>query len=263
MDDKLLYILLAGGVALLLLALLGYLAMSRRRRRSRPINNLPERRSVDQRLTSLSIDVDSSRLTMPERQGRGEPRYLVLDTETYDALTSNEDLETINYSPPVALSWQLLDAEGLLLDERSFIIRQMDEAEPMTASAIEIHGISVDMMQRGEEPRQVYRALEEVLGRVELVVAHHWAFHRETLVRDLRRHGYGALAEQLSAKPSCCTMLWGQELGFKRAEGRALYPRLDELFGYLHFQRMHVPLSYRSKTLRDVRLVSACLRCKL
>ena len=55
-------------------------------------------------------------------------------------------------------------------------------------------------------------------------------------------------------------MEWGRQLGFKHMKDTALYPSLDELFGYLFFKRMHLPLSYRSKTVRDIKLVAACLR---
>ena len=93
------------------------------------------------------------------------------------------------------------------------------------------------------------------------IVAHNLQFHKTVLASDLERLGLSALATQLAHYPNgVCTMEWGRQLGFKHMKDTALYPSLDELFGYLFFKRMHLPLSYRSKTVRDIKLVAACLR---
>lgn len=251
-------------VLVLIVLIITFLALRRRRRRNRPIK-LPYRQTAESIRNSLAIDVDTSPLTAPETKGSGEPYYLVLDTETLNPIQSSEELGgDFVYSPPIAISWQVLDAKGNLLSEDSYILRLGDATEPIHTNATEIHGITDDMLCRGEVPERVYERLEKVLSTVHVLVAHNLAFHLSVLGQDLRERGLDSLALALVGCAGFCTMEWGRSLGFKVWNGgEALYPRLDELFGYLYFQRMHLPLRYASKTLRDVRLCAACLRCKL
>ncbi|MDY5858764.1 MAG: 3'-5' exonuclease [Porphyromonas sp.] len=257
--------LIAVALALLLLLLTIYLLSWRRRlRRNRPIK-LPYKQSAESVRNNLAIDIDTSPLTMPEGLSTGEAYYLVLDTETLNPVQSNdEQVGSVVYSPPVALSWQLLDARGNRLGEESHILCLGSEAEPIHTDATEIHGITDEMLRHGEAPEQVYEALRAALGRTQVLVAHNLAFHRTVLCLHLRELGLDSWATELEGQQGFCTMEWGRSLGFKVWNGgEALYPRLDELFGHLYFQRMHLPLRYASKTLRDVRLCAACLRCKL
>lgn len=218
---------------------------------------------------ALSVDVDTSELTMPQvATPLGKGYYLVLDTETYRAIGGAEDnpqIDTgIEHLPPVAISWQVLDEQGQCIREESYLIRQERETEPMTEEAIELHGITQEAMLGGLTPQEAYRKLLKVASEVECIVAHNAHFHLSVLAQDMEAVGMGQEAEMLLEKASLCTMQWGRSLGFKTWRGgEALYPRLDELFGYLYFRRMHIPLRYRSKTLRDVRLCAACLRRKL
>lgn len=258
-----LIIVVAFGIALLVLIVI-LLALRGRRRRNRPIK-MPPRQTAESIRNTLAIDIDTSELTMPRTVATGAPYYLVIDTETLNPVQSNEELEgAFVYSPPIALSWQVLDATGNRLSEESYILSLGDGAEAIHTEATEIHGITDDMLRRGEVPERVYDRLREALRTTEMIVAHNLRFHRSVLGQDLRERGLEPLVLALESCEGICTMEWGRSLGFKVWNGgEALYPRLDELFGYLYFQRMHLPLRYASKTLRDVRLCAACLRCKL
>lgn len=253
---------LLGGIVLLLV-LWGLWVWQSKRRRRRPIK-MPPRQSGESLRLALAVDVDNSILTMPHERGSGKAHYLIIDTETYDPIESNEEVEEAKPSVPIALSWQILDERGLMIEEESLIIAQRNQAQAMTSEAIEIHGISEEQMLQGLDPSEAYRRFAKVLQYSPLIVAHHLAFHRETLVADMLRYGLDNEAKAIKEQPGLCTMLWGKSLAFKTWQGgEPLYPRLDELFGYLYFGRMHLPLSYQCKTLRDIRLVSACLRYKL
>lgn len=259
-------IYMIGGIALALVLMLGliwFVPYWRKRRRNRPIN-LPPKPSTDSIRSALAIDIDASPLTMPEGRVEGKAHYLLIDTESYSPIQSSDEAEQYCFSEPIALSWQILDAEGNRLSEFTTHIRRDEHDTPIPSAATEIHGITQDMMMQGISPEEAYTYLEQALRQCEVLVAHNLDYHLRTIREDMQRLDLDACAEELGAKQGICTMLWGKSLGFKTwYGGEALYPRLDELFGYLYFGRMHLPLSYKSKTLRDVRLLSACLRHKL
>ncbi len=251
----------------LLIILLSIWLYTKRKRANRPIK-IPTRRQASQIRPNLSVDVDTSELTMPsETSPEGEPYYLVIDTETYNPISREEDelilINQADNNPPIALSWQVLDEQGYLLEEASFILKQ-NQDEELKPEAVEIHGINQLMLQEGLEPQKAYLQLSKTLGSIKCIVGHNLAFHLSTILQDAERHHSSQLEQAFSTKDQICTMLWGKSLGFKTWRGgEPLYPRLDELFGYLYFKRMHIPLYYKSKTLRDVRLCAACLRYKL
>ena len=117
------------------------------------------------------------------------------------------------------------------------------------------------MLHEGLPQRTVYDRLAHVLEGVHAVVAHNIRFHLGVLTHAMQSVQADVPLDRLMSKPTLCTMELGRQLEFKvRSDGQALYPRLDELFGYLYFERMHLTLCYSSKTLRDVRLVASCLR---
>ena len=254
------YITGGAGCILLLLVILILLIRRYKKRKNRPIK-LPPKPSTDELRLKLAVDVDSSVLTNPQDKAQGNAHYLVFDTETFDAISfHDESKQTYKISRPVALSWMILDACGLPLHEESHILKVSEQGD-MHPDAIAIHGISNEMIQAGEEPEAVYQAFQAALSQCKAIVAHNLQFHKTVLVSDLERLGLSALATQLAHYPNViCTMEWGRQLGFKHMKDTVLYPSLDELFGYLFFKRMHLPLSYRSKTVRDIKLVAACLR---
>lgn len=209
----------------------------------------------------LEVDVDRSEILRPPLvPPHSLPYYLVLDTETFDAIEpSSLDEQGKFVSPLVALSWQLTDQAGRPIREESLIVRQRGA---MQAEAIAIHGITNEQMAQGIEAEDALRLLCQDLTLAETIVAHNAAFHLGIIRHELLRLGLSA--QPLEGKPQICTMLWGSALGFKTsARGQALYPNLSELFAYLHYGRLHCSLRYTSKTLRDVRLCSACLRSLL
>ncbi|MDO4692200.1 MAG: 3'-5' exonuclease [Porphyromonadaceae bacterium] len=242
----LIVLLTALGLALVLGLVLWYLGR-KRRHLSPPESFRPELR--------LSIDEAELFRVDPADTGR-TPYYLALDTETFDAIDSEASDVPSAPSRIVALSWQLTDRSGRSIKEESHTLRQQGA---MQTEAIRIHGISNEQMHRGEEPRLVLERLMHDVGRAEIVVAHNAWFHLSTLMAELQALGLDG--SWLEGKSYICTMEWGRALGCKiGGDGRRLYPRLDELFGFLYFGRLAVPISYRSKTLRDVRLVVACLK---
>lgn len=254
----------AGGLSLLLIILI-FWAYRRRRHRDRPIKQ-PPRADIAEQRRRLEVDVDSSLLTMPPPTQGDRSYYLVVDTETYELVSADEESQVVQqHAKPVAVSWQVLDDKGNLIKEASYILSPQDGVANMSEEAIRIHGITNSMLLEGADGDVVYGALSEVLPGCQALVAHNLPFHREVLLSDLCQRGWETLAGSLKALPEqICTMAWGRQLGCKVGyRGEWLYPRLDELFGYLYFGRLHLPLCYRSKTLRDVRLVSACLRVLL
>lgn len=235
------------------------------KRKRRPIK-MPYKPTADSLRMQLAIDVDSSLLTMPGfTEEKSKAHYIVIDTETMNAIESSEDkAEDFPYSSPISLTWQELDALGKPICEEMYILAQDLDKEPMKPEGYEIHGITEEQIRLGNDARDVYTTFINKLRRAEVVVAHNIAFHRYIIARDMRSLGLDDLASELEQKPSLCTMQWGKSLGFKTWQGgEALYPRLDELFGHLYFGRMHIPLRYARKPQRDVRLCAASLRAKI
>ena len=60
-------------------------------------------------LPTLSVDIDSSDLTICKGQVDAMPYYLVLDTETFDAIPNDEVPDSYLSLDPIAVSWQVLD----------------------------------------------------------------------------------------------------------------------------------------------------------
>lgn len=236
-----------------------------KKRKHRPIK-MPYKPTADSLRMQLAIDIDSSLLTMPEMQDpASKAHYIVIDTETMNAIDCNEDrAEGFPYSSPISLAWQELDELGRPISEEMYILAQDLEREPMQPEGYAIHGITEEQVRLGNERREVYKTFIEKLRRAEVLVAHNVAFHRYIIASDMRALELDDLATELETKPSLCTMQWGKSLGFKTWQGgEPLYPRLDELFGYLYFGRMHIPLRYARKPQHDVRLCAASLRAKI
>ncbi len=207
----------------------------------------------------LDLDIETSPLiNSTERAGSdAKPYYLVLDTESFDAIEEEDKFSPdTKLSPIIALSWQVLDQNKNLILEESHIIRREGT---MTDKAKAIHLISDNALHQGEDLCEVLKAFAQDLEQCSVLVAHNLEYHLLAL-----RSAMGECAmtdELLNQKSYVCTMMKGLELGFKRrANGERAYPKLDELFAHLYFARPRIELTYRSKTLRDIRLVSASLR---
>lgn len=207
----------------------------------------------------LELDVDSSPILNPhylKEVSDDTPYFLVFDTESFDAIEEDKDFSLSELSPIIALSWQLLNKNKQLLHETSYVIRR---SGTMTDKAKAIHLITDKEIHQGAKLEGVLTLFLADLIKSKVLVAHNLHYHLEAL--------YFAMAEcclddkEIKQKNLLCTMMKGLELGFKRRQnGERLYPALDELFAYLYFARPRIKLTYQSKTLRDIRLVSACLR---
>ncbi len=207
----------------------------------------------------LSLDLDTSPiLNQPKlASSQAKPYYLAFDTESFDAIEEGENfsLDT-KLSPIIALSWQVLDQnKNLILEESHIICRE----GKMTQEAKAIHLISEEELHQGEDLEQVLKLFMQEFERCSVLVAHNLDYHLLALRSAMNECSMND--EPLNEKSYICTMMKGLELGFKRrANGERAYPALDELFAYLYFARPRIELTYRSKTLRDIRLVSSCLR---
>lgn len=205
----------------------------------------------------LVVDVDTSPLTMPRLSFEGDPYYILFDTETAEVVAACVQGRPIGSYTPIALSWQVLSSASVCLWEECHILRQ--EACLVSAEATALHGIYTKQMLRGASPSTVLARLVNDFLRCKVVVAHNLVFHLGVLEAEIARQGMSPLP--LAQMGQLCTMLWGEQLGCKRGPmGQRVYPSLVELFSYLHYGHLGAEVRYRSKPLRDVRLLAACLR---
>lgn len=205
----------------------------------------------------LVVDAESSPLLCPTLGVHGEPHYMLFDTETAEVVTQVAAGQPPSLYTLIALSWQVLSREGNCLSEECHIVRQ--EGSIVAPDATEIHGITTEEMQRGEVPQVVLDRWIAAVEGCSVVVAHNLVFHLGVLEGQMTRLKRGYLP--LGDKTLLCTMLWGERMGCKRGVmGARVYPSLVELFSYLHYGHLGASVRYRSKSLRDVRLLSACMR---
>ncbi len=244
-------------IALGLLALGWWLARGRRAPGWGASREAVRPRAFSPRTPVIDIDLCPWLMAPLEQvpRAKAEPYYLILDTETLDALRDDAGPERL--SPAVALSWALLDEGGCCLREHSYVLRR---SGGLTAEATALHGITQAEMDAGHDPTEVYRLLLAEARLARVVVAHNLPFHLGVITQDL--DALGLCHTPLEGLPGLCTMEVGRCMGFKRgrSEGEASYPSLGELFAYLYFGRLDVGYTYRSKTLRDLRLLGASLR---
>lgn len=244
-------------IALGLLALGWWLVLGRRAPRRGASREAVRPRAFSPRTPVIDIDLCPWLMVPLEQTPRAKagPYYLILDTETLDALRDDAGSERL--SPAVALSWALLDEGGCCLREHSYVLRR---SGGLTAEATALHGITQAEMDAGQDPRAVYRLLLAEARLARVVVAHNLPFHLGVITQDLDT--LCLCHTPLEELPGLCTMEVGRRMGFKRgrSEGEASYPSLGELFAYLYFGRLDVGYTYRSKTLRDLRLLGASLR---
>ncbi len=244
-------------IALGLLALGWWLARGRRAPGWGASREAVRPRAFSPRTPVIDIDLCPWLMAPLEQvpRAKAEPYYLILDTETLDALRDDAGPERL--SPAVALSWALLDEGGCCLREHSYVLRR---SGGLTAEATALHGITQAEMDAGHDPTEVYRLLLAEARLARVVVAHNLPFHLGVITQDLS--ALGLSPTPLEGLPGLCTMEVGRRMGFKRgrSEGEASYPSLGELFAYLYFGRLDVGYTYRSKTLRDLRLLGASLR---
>lgn len=201
------------------------------------------------------VDTDHSPELIPKIVQGEEPYWLVLDTEGIEAI---DELNPSATSAPLAISWQVLSRQGDCLREESFILSYPNIG--IDEKAIAIHGIDIDRMTRhGQKPEQVYWVLKRDLSACTYIVAHNLPYHLDSLVRGLADVGLPYM--WLYVPKQLCTMSLGRQMAFKlNRYNMPTYPKLSELFGYLRFGRLYVQIQFESKTLRDVRLLSASMR---
>lgn len=210
--------------------------------------------SVSSSTPTIEIDIDHSQELCPEPDPLKAAHWLVLDTEGVHSIDCSTD-EGI--SPPIALSWQLLSEGGDCILERSFVLDQSGLSPDDLAT--QIHGITTEQMSRGVQPELVYEALKKDLSQARRLVAHNLRYHLSSIVEDLQRKDLPW--NWLYAIEPLCTMELGKQMKFKVGYlGTPLYPELSELYGYLRYGRLGIGVRFKSKTIRDVRLLSGCIR---
>lgn len=197
------------------------------------------------------VDIDTSPLFDNRfiMKKKSSPYILILDTETSD-LTDKYGTPSL----PVSISWLLLDENLNVLNEKEYTLRQ----QQLSDNAVMIHKITPKMQEKGISPLIAIEELKKDLRNISIIVAHNIEFHLSVV--KLQINTLGLPFDDIENKKIFCTMQWATNNNITSYREQPKYPSLTELFGRLYFNRNDVEISFKSKSRRDIMLVSACLR---
>lgn len=171
--------------------------------------------------------------------------YLFFDTETTGLSRRSDHV--------VQIAWALVDKNGVVSSDASYVIKPDGYSIPRAAS--DIHGITTaQACQIGEPLVRVLKEFSSIAKEAEAVVAHNIDFDIGILRTDYHRAG---IAFPLDGKMQICTMRlsteWCRLPKFNGMSGFK-YPKLDEL----HYRLFGETFDGAHDAKNDV---DACIRC--
>ena len=165
-------------------------------------------------------------------------RILFIDTET-DGLpveyAGNGQLYPGEWPHIVQIAWIMADDEGHTLSSGSRIIKPEGFIIPDEAAAI--HGITTERaLQEGQPRKQVMRKVQDLLGKVNFIVAHNLVFDANVVAAEMARCG---IHTDILYYNAFCTMVGTTDLcklpfpdGMTHY-GKYKWPKLSELHEFL------------------------------
>ncbi len=159
--------------------------------------------------------------------------YLIFDTET-TGLPANYNApvtDTDNWPRMVQLAWECHDKTGLLLYNKSFIVRPEGYVIPQAAE--KVHGISTEKaLAEGMDLETVLREFDEDLRQVSVIVGHNISFDLRIAGAEYVRKGIATVLHDIHAictkeeSTDFCALPGGKGNKFK-------WPNLSELHNKL------------------------------
>ena len=155
-----------------------------------------------------------------------------------------------NWPRVVQLAWLHFDTHGILLEEKSVIIRP--EGFSIPAHAASIHGIThARALQEGVTLREALRSFEAAASHAGYVVAHNMAFDAKVIGAEYLRSG---LASSLPERNPICTQEAGTAYCKIRSQKGYKWPTLAEL----HLRLFGRGFKGGHDALADARAAAAC-----
>lgn len=157
---------------------------------------------------------------------------IIVDTETtglpftkppYYEFPNPRNLDRYEKARLVEVGWRILNDQGTLLEENSYIIKPAGGYDPEEGGAFEVHKISrAEAEKNGRPIREVLEIFLKKVREASLFVAHNVEFDRSILLSEIFRAGLDGTP--LRMIKTHCTMLKGMK------NPRSKYPKLVELY---------------------------------
>lgn len=180
--------------------------------------------------------------------------YLIFDTETtglpnnYNAPITDHD----NWPRLVQIAWQLHDAQGYLIESRSYVVRPEGFTIPFNSA--QIHGITTEKATaEGHDLRDVLHSFLEAVSSCTYIVGHNITFDTHIMGAELDRCSMPtdmmkvALIDTKEESTDFCAIPGGRGGKFK-------WPTLSEL----HHKLFNEPFDEAHNAIADVEATARC-----
>jgi len=180
--------------------------------------------------------------------------YLIFDTETtglpknYNAPITDHE----NWPRLVQIAWQLHDAQGYLIESKSYVVKPEGFTIPFNSA--QIHGITTEKaLAEGEALADVLNKFQEVAGRSEFIVGHNISFDLNIMGAEMDRMGlptgfmHQSTIDTKDESTEFCAIPGGRGGKFK-------WPTLSEL----HQKLFDAPFDEAHNAIADVEATARC-----
>jgi len=181
--------------------------------------------------------------------------YIVFDTETtglpknYNAPLSDLD----NWPRMVQIAWQIYNKDGVLLEEKMFIVKPEGYTIPKEAS--DVHGITTERaIAEGHDLEATLNEFRSGMLKAEYLVAHNISFDEKIVGAEFIRKKISPLAKKLERLDTMTSSTNYCKLPNRRDPSKFKFPNLTEL----HKKLFNIGFDGAHDALADV---SACARC--
>jgi DNA polymerase III epsilon subunit-like protein len=183
--------------------------------------------------------------------------YFFFDCET-TGLPKNrygDESDFDNWPYPVQIAWMVMDENFGVVSKKSYILKQPVKI-PIQASGL--HGITTELMNlKGIDPKKVYSEFIEDIKDTTVSIAHNTAFDVPAIKCDLLRNGF--TKKVFIMKNLFCTMNSTTNIcKIKNKNGGYKWPKLEELYGYLFYNRTDISIDGSHDAMNDVVITAKC-----
>lgn len=167
-----------------------------------------------------------------------EPYYIVFDTETTGLpimchghiIDVEKKLSNYDHARLLQLSWAVYDIDGKLIKVEDHYVKPIG----YRVGATEIHGITQEIADAGEQYEDVVKLFYNDFITVEHMFGHNVAFDINIMKSEMIRHKQEKYIKSFDKVNFHCTATIGKDImDLKRRNGTPRYPKQKELFKHV------------------------------